>query len=326
MRFRHIALAVSFASLAAAPVLGQAVPRRSPTTTPQASQTYSEAEATVISSRLYRALLGREGDPGGLTGTTNDIKSGRLRQRIETMVASPEFATSTNSKEASVILEQFYQGLLGRSVDPGAAAVKLRAIQEKRYTDEVMAIIQSNEFKSQLATAAGASSSTAGVPMSGTASAETVSCQARVVEKVRNDLNGFVEIHFDQATANGSTITGTANDVADGSRRMHYTCNGGSATFSYDDGRGQRSAPAEGQFSSDIVRSCLGEIRTKVMRAHNIDNLVIESAGLMPMSGDTQAVRGLGFEKTAGGGNGANFTYSCDMKGTQILVSSFRNR
>lgn len=327
MKFRNLALAFSLAGLAAVPVLGQAVPRSSSSTTPQTSQTYSEAEATVISSRLYRALLGREADPGGLAGTVQDVKAGRLRQRVEQMVASREFGTETNTKEAPAILEQFYKGLLGRSVDTEAANTKLRAIQEKRYTDEVMAIIQSSEFKSQLAAEAGSpSTATPSAPAAATTSSDTVACQERVVEKVRDDLTGYVEINFDQAMMSGSTITGTATDVADGNRRMKYTCNGGSTSYTYDDGRNQRSAPAEGQFSSEIVKSCLGEIRTKVMRAHNVDNMVFESAGLMPMGSDTQAVRGLGFEKTAGGGNGANFTYSCDMKGVQILVSSFKAR
>ena len=186
--------------------------------------------------------------------------------------------------------------------------------------------MDSQEFKNRLAAIATPATSTAA---SGTTAdvAAAVRCQERVVEEIRDDLTGFVLLRFDAATAEGSAITGAATDVSDGGRRLTYRCNTGSApTYVYDDGRRSRSAPAEGEFANDIVRSCQGEIRTKVQQQRNAANVVFESAGLMPMGTDTQAVRGLGFERSASGQNGANFTYSCDMKGVQILVSSFRAR
>jgi hypothetical protein len=283
---------------------------------------YSDAEASVIATRLYRALLGREPDAAGLAGTISEVRAGRGRQRIEEIVSSAEFASHNNPLSPEAILEQFYRGLLGRSVDAAGVSGRIQNFRDKRYAAEAISIIQSQEFRSQLAAAVSAMPST---PAGGVVSVPTssaIDCQERVVEAIRNDLTGFVLITFDSAAMSGS-----ATDVSDGGRRLSYRCDpSATASYNYDDGRRARSAPNAGEFANDIVRSCQGEIRTKAKQQLGAANVVFESAGLMPSDNGTHAVRGLGFQRSAAGRNGANFVYSCDMRGTQILVSSVRNR
>lgn len=316
MTLKRLALALSLVA-ATASLAAQAIARN-----PDGS---AQTQPQITAHLIYRALLGRDADPAGLKDTADDVQRGRTRQRIDAIVNGQEFRTRVFGWTPERILTQIYQGLLQRDPDPSAAGWQTQ-VQQRRYSDVLLGIMGAPEFKNKLAAMAAPSAST---PAAATTAdvAAAVSCQERVVEEVRNDLTGFVLLRFDAAAKDGSAIVGAATDVSDGGRRLTYRCNSGSApTYAYDDGRRSRSAPAEGEFANDIVRSCQGEIRTKVQQQRNAANVVFESAGLMAMSADTQAVRGLGFERSASGQNGANFTYSCDMKGAQILVSSFRTR
>jgi hypothetical protein len=45
----------------------------------------------ALAAELYRGILEREGDPGGLAGTATDIAAGRLAIRAGAMLDSPEF-------------------------------------------------------------------------------------------------------------------------------------------------------------------------------------------------------------------------------------------
>ena len=309
MTLRKLSLAFVLMAAVTLPLAAQAVPRNADGSVQSNSQ--------QVAHRIYRALLGRDADAAGLADSTADIDRGRTRQRVDAIVASQEFRGKVNGWSSAQFLDQIYQGLLQRDPDAGAAGWQ-RMLEQRRYTDVIMAIIATPEFQSKLgATAAPAASGTSAEASS------AANCQESIVEAIRNDLTGFVYIQFDNATINGGTITGAATDVSDGGRRLTYRCDGGTS-YTYDDGRRARSAPASGNFANEIVRSCQGEIRTKVQRT-GAANVEFESAGLMQGAG-MQWVRGLGFEKSASGSNGANFHYSCDMRGTQILVSSVRGR
>jgi hypothetical protein len=315
MTLRKISLAFALAALTALPLMAQAVLRNADGSTQTQSQ--------QIAHRLYRALLGRDADPAGLNDTAYDVEHGRTRQRIDAIVASQEFRNHTNGWASDRLVTQIYQGLLDRDPDWPGATNWQRLVEQRKYADALTGIMSSAEFQNKVGSAmsTGMSSTAA----AGTAdSATAVNCQENVVEAIRNDLTGFVFLQFDAPSINGSTITGSATDVSDGGRRLTYRCDGGTS-YNYDDGRRQRSAPAEGDFSNDIVRSCQGEIRTKVQQQRGAANVVFESAGLI-QNGDQQVVRGLGFERSNSGSNGANFHYTCDMRGTQIMVSSFRGR
>lgn len=310
MTLRKLSLALTLAAAVALPLAAaQAVPRNADGSTATGLQ--------VQSHMIYRALLGRDGDQAGINDTAADIQRGRTRLRIDAIIGSDEFRGKVNGWSPAQLLTQIYQGLLQRDPDAGAAGWQ-RMLEQRRYTDVMMGIMATPEFQSKLTTTASpVASGTVAEPSS------AANCQENVVEAIRNDLAGFVFIQFDNATVNGSTITGAATDVSDGGRRLTYRCDGG-ASYTYDDGRRARSAPASGEFANEIVRSCQGEIRTKVQRT-GAANVEFESAGLM-QGNNMQWVRGLGFEKSASGANGSNFHYSCDMRGTQILVSTVRGR
>lgn len=314
MTLRKIALAFTLAAVTALPLMAQAVLRN-----PDGS---TQTESQAVAHRIYRALLGRDADTAGLNDTALDIQRGRTRQRIDAIVSGTEFRSHTYGWPSDRIVTQIYQGLLQRDPDWPGASVWQRLVEQGKYSDALIGIMGAPEFQNKLAASMAGTSTTAAASGTTADAGAAVNCQENVVEAIRNDLTGFVFIQFDLATVNGSTITGSATDVADGGRRLTYRCDGGTS-YTYDDGRRARSAPTEGEFSSDIVRSCLGEIRTKAQQQRGAANVVIESAGLMPFGSDQQIVRGLGFAR---GGNRANFHYSCDMRGTQILVSSLRGR
>jgi hypothetical protein len=299
MTLRKISLALALAAVTAMPI----------------AATF-QSNSTTITHRIYRALLGRDADPAGLEASVPLIDRGQTRQRVDQIVASTEFRNKVRGWSTTQLLTQIYQGLLLRDPDAGAANWE-KMLQQRRFTDVIMGIMAAPEFTNKLGTT---TAPAAGATADASAAAN---CQENVVEAIRNDLTGFVFIQFDNATVNGSTISGAATDVSDGGRRLTYRCDSGTS-YTYDDGRRARTAPVSGEFANEIVRSCQGEIRTKVQRTGAAD-VEFESAGLMPGS-DMQWVRGLGFQKSSSGANGANFHYSCDMRGTQILVSSFRNR
>ncbi len=315
MTLRKLSLALTLSVATALPIAAtatlQAVARNAGGTI------QTQASSELITHRIYRALLGRYADPVGIEASVSEISRGRTRQRVDAIVASQEFRGKIQGRSTSQLLTQIYQGLLLRDPDAGSANWEAM-LQQRRFTDVIMGIMASAEFQNKL----GTTTSTATAATVANASS-AVDCQEHVVEAIRNDLTGFVFIQFDNATVNGSTISGAATDVSDGGRRLTYRCEGG-ASYTYDDGRRARSAPASGEFANEIVRSCQGEIRTKVQRT-GAANVEFESAGLM-QGADMQWVRGLGFEKSASGTNGNNFHYTCDMRGTQILVSSFRGR
>jgi hypothetical protein len=298
MTLRKISLALALAAVTAMPI----------------AATF-QSNTTTITHRIYRALLGRDADPAGLEASVPLIDRGQTRQRVDQIVASTEFRNKVRGWSTQQLLTQIYQGLLLRDPDPGSANWEAM-LQQRRFTDVIMGIMAAPEFTNKLGT-------TTAAPAAGVTTSDAANCQESVVEAIRNDLTGFVFIQFDNANISGSTISGAATDVSDGGRRLTYRCDSG-ASYTYDDGRRARTAPVSGDFASEIVRSCQGEIRTKVQRTGAAD-VEFESAGLMP-GNDMQMVRGLGFQKSSSGSNGANFHYSCDMRGTQILVSSFRAR
>ena len=281
MTLRKISLALTLAAATALPIAATSAMTHASASVQTASHT--------ITHRIYRALLGRDADPVGIDASVPLIDRGQTRQRVEQIVASTEFRNKIRGWSTTQLLTQIYQGLLLRDPDPGAGNWEAM-LQQRRFTDVVVGIMASPEFQGKLGTATASTAATVANPST------AVDCQENVVEAIRNDLTGFVFIQFDAATVNGSTITGAATDVSDGGRRLTYRCEGG-ASYSYDDGRRARSAPASGDFASDIVRSCQGEIRTKVQRTGAAD-VEFESAGLMP-GGDIQVVRGLGFQKSS---------------------------
>jgi len=274
--------------------------------------TFTREEAEVVARRLYLAILDREPDAGGLPGTIEQLQRGQLQQRITQMLQSPEFRTQVANRPPREILEQFYEGLLGRATDPGGVTSFLPRVEKRQYASVLVDIVNSPEFRQQLSTAAGTPS---GTPVTTGDAAAAVSCMEQVVEKVRNDLPGAVLLRFESAANKGAAI-----DMLDGNRRLNYDCTSG-VSYSYQDNRNTRSAPAESDFPNESVRACQGAVRAQVGRDRSGVDVTFESAGIMPMSGP-DAIRGLGFERP----QGANFHYQCEVDGTRVVNSNYRMR
>ena len=54
-------------------------------------QSRSRLSADALAAELYRGILRREGDPGGLSGTVSEIRAGRTADRAAAMIESDEF-------------------------------------------------------------------------------------------------------------------------------------------------------------------------------------------------------------------------------------------
>jgi hypothetical protein len=271
---------------------------------------YSRADAEIVARRLYLGLLNREPDPTGLSGTIDALTEGQLQRRVNEMVQSDEFRKNTATKPAREVLTQFYQGLLGREPDQGGFEGFLPRVQRRQYAQVVVEMVNSPEFKNKLSNAP-----PSGTPATPADTGAAVNCMEQVVEKVRNDLPGAVLLRFESAATEGAAF-----DVLDGNRRLNYNCNNG-VSYSYEDNRNSRSAPAESDFPNESVRACQSAVRAQVGRERNNVDVAFESAGFMPANGRL-AVRGLGFEKP----QGANFHYQCDVDGTRVVNSSYRVR
>jgi hypothetical protein len=289
----------------------QLIPRR--TQQQSFNQTYSREEADAVAKRLYKGVLGREADAEGLQGTVDMLTRGQTQRRVNDMVASAEFRSQVARKPANEVLNQLYRGFFDREPDPVGVNAYQGQLQNRRYTDVILHMMQSQEFRDKINADLGRPSGSGGTPTSADAGA-ALGCVAQITEKVRNDLPGAVLLRFD-TTAN----EGVAIDVLDNNRRLRYNCNG--ATYSYEDGNSSRSAPNESDFPDDRVRACQADVRNKVNRERSGADVAFESAGVL-VSGNVQGVRGLGFERP----QGANFMYECTMDGTRVVNSTYRMR
>lgn len=117
---------------------------------PLGSGGFNRAQADWIAAALYRALLGREGDPPGLAGASAEIERGRLRNQVEAMVRSDEFRRERASLLAPRLLEDLYQGLLGRAPDRDGIQRYLRDVERGKITDVTLDILRSEEFERRL--------------------------------------------------------------------------------------------------------------------------------------------------------------------------------
>lgn len=111
------------------------------------TRTYTRAEAEVVAARLYVAVLGREGDPGGLRSAAAQIERGNLDSQVESMLQSREFRRRRTEPEARQMLDQFYQGILGRRPDGTGARAYIPMLRDGQYADVIVALINSAEFR-----------------------------------------------------------------------------------------------------------------------------------------------------------------------------------
>ena len=110
-----------------------------PSLPPQMTHEQSE----YVAERLYRAVLGREPDEGGLRNASSEILFGNLERLVNSLLYSSEGRALRLTPEQR--LDQIYRGLLGRSPDAGARSY-LPQLQQGRTADVVLDILESEEF------------------------------------------------------------------------------------------------------------------------------------------------------------------------------------
>jgi hypothetical protein len=111
---------------------------------------YSRTEAEVLAGWLYRAILGRDVEAGGLRGATMEIQRGELRSQVEAMVRSPEFRQRRAGLPAEQLLEDAYEGLLGRLPDSAGVRSYLPRVQRGDLAGVVLTLLDSEELEARL--------------------------------------------------------------------------------------------------------------------------------------------------------------------------------
>jgi hypothetical protein len=111
---------------------------------------YERAEAELVATALYAAILNREPDSGGLSSAVAEIQSGNLDAQIAAMTRSDEFRQGINLKAPPEILEQFYRGILERSGDSAGVRLYLSEVQRGQYASVLSKLIRSPEFERRL--------------------------------------------------------------------------------------------------------------------------------------------------------------------------------
>lgn len=116
---------------------------------------YTREEATFLAEGLYRAVLGRQADAGGLEGAVGEIQRGNLEAQIRAMLRSEEFNQKLARLDMGQLLEQFYRGLLDRGPDSVGIRTFEQDMARRRWTEVLLAIIRSQEFEDRLERATG---------------------------------------------------------------------------------------------------------------------------------------------------------------------------
>jgi len=213
------------------------------------------AEARYIAEQLYRTALGRDGDRAAVTLAAQQIENGNLDRAINTLVNSQQFRNTTARMRSADVLEQFYQGLHGRSPDPTGISTFIPQLDRRDYAAVLTEMLESPEFSATVDREVG------GMAGGGNAMNEAVvACHANVVDAVSDVALGRVLLNFEQPSQGGGNtrvISGMAVDESEAARNLSYQCDGDRATFTYADRRPARGADPRTQIAFPIIRTCL---------------------------------------------------------------------
>lgn len=117
-------------------------PQRELPPLPQAQNVTDNADRVV--KDLYRSLLLREPDEGGLAGYTDLLKQGQLARVVGGIIRSPEFAEKQHTPEE--LSKTLYNVFLKRDPDPEGDVGTRQAIATGNGAARVFDIIQSPEY------------------------------------------------------------------------------------------------------------------------------------------------------------------------------------
>ncbi len=111
---------------------------------------YDRAESAFVTTALYRAILARDPDPGGFDPARDAIENGSLEAVVEGMLGSSEFREVSAGMSPAQLLEQFYEGILGREGDSAGVRLYLGEMRRGQYASVLLKLIRSPEFERRL--------------------------------------------------------------------------------------------------------------------------------------------------------------------------------
>ncbi len=263
------------------------------------------AEARYVAEQLYRTALGRDGDRAAVALAAQQIENGNLQRAVNTVVNSQDFRNTTARMRSADVLEQFYQGLHGRSPDPTGMSIFLPQLDRRAYAAVLTEMVESPEFMATVEREAG------GLASGDSALAESVLvCHSNVVDAVSDVAPGRVLLNFEQppqVAGNTRGISGTAVDESEGSRNLSYQCEGDRVTFTYADRRPARGADPRTQIGFPIIRTCL------TRAADTLRDARVVAIGVSSTDVDSGHILVTGFSRA-----GAVHA-SCEVEGQQIV-------
>lgn len=274
---------------------------------PGAVPKFDQQESAVVAARLYRATVNRDGDARGLSQATAEIQKGNVTQQVNSMVASQEFRQVIARMTPTQIVEQFYRGLLNRQPDRAGLDSFVPRIENRDYSGVLLEMLASPEFRSSLASGAGAG----GVTNVNTRLDAALACQARVLMAVARDVNGRTFLSFDkmpETSQDFRVISGPAVDRFDNDRQMTYRCDGDNVTYYYNDRQPSKGADIRERFASVAVNNCLDAANNEFGGA------TIRGAALS--ASDTRAEYVLGL---AGSLNNQAVQVVCEVDGMRVV-------
>jgi hypothetical protein len=111
---------------------------------------YSRSEAVVVVNALYQAILAREPDAGSFNSAVAEVQAGNLDTLVTSMFRSSEFREKSAGVNPATLLEQFYQGILGRESDSAGVRLYQAEMRRGQYSSVLLKLIRSPEFERRL--------------------------------------------------------------------------------------------------------------------------------------------------------------------------------
>jgi Beta/Gamma crystallin len=112
------------------------------------NQTATTAEtAQQVAARVYRALLGRDGDPAGLRVAANQIAGDQLETVVRGMAQSVEYRRVRTARSAPELLDQMFRAILERPADSIARRAYLSALERGEDAEVVIDLLGSEEYR-----------------------------------------------------------------------------------------------------------------------------------------------------------------------------------
>ncbi|HEY7476546.1 MAG TPA: hypothetical protein VH679_16105 [Vicinamibacterales bacterium] len=112
---------------------------------------FLRADAENVTRRVYDALLDRQPTDQEFADAVAELQRGHLPQQLSTIVQNAEFADRTARLSASQMLDQMFEGMLGRQPTPAEARTYLPQVQTRQYSPALLKLVTSDSFRKQVA-------------------------------------------------------------------------------------------------------------------------------------------------------------------------------